>query len=141
MIKKISFLFFTLFFLLISNFLYALSASSYLISHIAFNSYDFKNVFDQFDVKKNEFNLNDYQIKLIALINLNKLFLANDIAVKILEKDSDNQEALIVNFVYLIKKNETSKINIYRINNRKNINELIDFIFFKENELKSSRAI
>ena len=99
--KKISLLFFTLFFLLISNFIYALGTSSYLISHIAFNSYDFENVFDQFDVEKNELNLNDYQIKLIALINLNKLSLANEIAVKILEKDPDNQQALIVNFVYL----------------------------------------
>jgi len=58
MIKKISFLFFTLFFLSISNFLYALGASSYLISHIAFNSYDFENVFNQFDIEKNELNLN-----------------------------------------------------------------------------------
>ena len=141
MIKKISFLFFTLFFLLISNFLYALGTSSYLISHIAFNSYDFENVFDQFDIKKNELNLYDYQIKLIALINLNKLTFANDIALKILEKDSDNQEALIVNFVYLLNKNETSKINIYLNNNRKNINELIDFIFLKNNELKISGEI
>ena len=123
MIKKISFLFFTLFFLLISNLLYALGTSSYLISHIAFNSYDFENVFDQFDIKKNELNLYDYQIKLIALINLNKLSFANDIALKILEKDSDNQEALIVNFVYLINKDETSKINIYRLNNREKIND------------------
>ena len=130
MIKKISFLFFTLFFLLISNSLYAISTSSYLISHIAFNSYDFENVFDQFNIEKNVLNLNDYQSKLIALINLNKLSMANDIAVKILEKDPDNQEALIVNFVYSINKNETSKINIYRLNNRKNINNLIDFIFF-----------
>ena len=128
MIKKISFLFFTLFFLLISNILYALGTSSYLISHIAFHSYDFKNVFYQFDIEKNELNLYDYQIKLIALINLNKLSLANDIALKILEKDSDNQEALIVNFVYLINKKENSKINIFRINNRKNINELINII-------------
>ena len=141
MIKKISFLFFTLSFLLISNFLYALGTSSYLISHIAFNSYDFENVFNQFDIEKNELNLNDYQIKLISLINLNKLSLANEIAVKILEKDPDNQEALIVNFVYLINKKENSKINIFRINNRKNINELIDFIFFKNNELKSSGEI
>ena len=54
MIKKITFLFFTLFFLLKSNSLYALSTSSYLISHIAFNSYDFANVFDQFNIEKNE---------------------------------------------------------------------------------------
>ncbi|SVB13217.1 uncharacterized protein METZ01_LOCUS166071 [marine metagenome] len=130
-----------LFFLLISNFLYALGTSSYLISHIAFNSYDFENVFDQFDFEKNELNLNDYQIKLIALINLNKLSFANDIALKILEKDSDNQEALIVNFVYLLSKNKTNKINIYLNNNRKNINKLIDFIFLKNNELKSSGEI
>jgi len=141
MIKKISFLFLTLFFLLISNFLYALGASSYLISHTAFNSYDFENVFSHLDIEKNELNLNDYQIKLIALINLNKLYLANDIAIKILEKDPDNQEALIVNFVYLINKNETSKINNYRINNHKNINELINFIFFKNNELKINEEI
>ena len=92
-------------------------------------------------LKKNELNLYDYQIKLIALINLNKLSFANDIALKILEKDSNNQEALIVNFVYLLRKNETSKINIYLNNNRKNINELIDFIFLKNNELKSSGEI
>ena len=141
MIKKISFLFFTLFFLLISNLLYALGTSSYLISHIAFNSYDFENVFNQFDIKKNELNLHDYQIKLIALINLNKLSLANDIALKILEKDPNNQEALIVNFIYLLSKKENSKINIYLNNNRKNINELIDFIFLKNNELKSSGEI
>ena len=70
MIKKITFLFFTLFFLLKSNSLYALSTSSYLISHIAFNSYDFANVFDQFNIEKNELSLNDYQSKLISLINL-----------------------------------------------------------------------
>jgi len=141
MIKKISFLFFTLFFLLFSNFLYGLGTSSYLISHIAFNSYDFENVFDQFDVEKKELNLHDYQIKLIALINLNKVSLANEIAVKILEKDSGNPQALMVNFVYLINNNETRKINIYRINNRERINELIDFIFFKNNKVKSSEDI
>ena len=141
MIKKITFLFFTLFFLLNSNSLYALSTSSYLISHIAFNSYDFENVFDQFNIEKNELNLNYYKSKLISLINLNKLSLANDIAVKILEKNPNNQKALIVNFVYSINNNETSKINIYLNNNRKNINELIDFIFLKNNELKSSGEI
>ena len=141
MIKKISFLFFTFFFLLISNILYALGTSSYLISHIAFHSHDFKNVFDQFDIEKNELNLNDYQIKLISLINSNNLILANDIAVEILKKNPDNQEALIVNFVYLIKKNETSKISSYRINNINNINELTNFIFFNNNQLKSSEEI
>ena len=130
MIKKITFLFFTLFFVLISNFIYALSTSSYLISRIAFNSYDFENVFDQFNIEKNEMSLNDYQSKLISLINLNKLSLANDIAVKILEKDPNNQEALIVNFVYFININETSKINIYRTNNVRDINNLVNFIFF-----------
>ena len=141
MIKNITFLFITLFFLLNSNSLYALNTSSYLISHIAFNSYDFENVFDQFNIEKNELSLNDYQSKLISLINLNKLSLANEIAVKILEQDPQNQEALIVNFVYLLSKNETSKINIYLNNNQKNINELIDFIFLKNNELKSSGEI
>ena len=124
MIKKITFLFFTLFFLLNSNSLYALSTSSYLISHIAFNSYDFENVYDQFNIEKNELSLNDYQSKLISLINLNKLSLANDIAVKILEKNPNNQEALIVNFVYSINNNETSTINIYQVNNVKDINLL-----------------
>jgi len=141
MIKKITFLFFTLFFLLKSNSLYALSTSSYLISHIAFNPYDFANVFDQFNIEKNELSLNDYQSKLISLINLNKLSLANEIAVKILKKDLDNQEALIVNFVYYINNNETSKINIYQINNGKKISNLIDFIFFKNNQLKNSDEI
>ena len=112
MIKKITFLFFTCLFLLNSNSLHAISASSYLISHIAFNSYDFDNVFNQLNTEKNELNLNDYQTKLISLINLNKLSFANDIALKILEKDSDNQEALIVNFVYLLSKNNTNIINI-----------------------------
>ena len=88
MIKKITFLFFTLFFLLYSNFVFALSTSSYLISHIAFNSYDFKSVFDQFNIEKNDLNLNDYQNKLISLINLNKLSLANEIAVKNSRKSS-----------------------------------------------------
>ena len=92
-------------------------------------------------LKKKELNLHDYQIKLIALINLNKLSLANEIAVKILEKDSGNPQALMVNFVYLINNNETRKINIYRINNRERINELIDFIFFKNNKVKSSEDI
>ena len=141
MIKKITFLFITLFFLLNSSYLYALSTSSYLISHIAFNSYDFENVFDQFNIEKNEMSLNDYQSKLISLINLNKLSLANDMAVKILENNPNNQEALIVNFVYSINHNQTSTINNYWTNNVKDTNNLMNLIFFKNDQLKSSEEI
>ena len=61
--------------------------------------------------------------------------------LKILEKAPHNQVGLIVNFVYSISNNATSKIDIYRVNNGKNINNLVNFIFFKNNQLKNSKEI
>ena len=141
MINKITFLFFTLSFFINSHSLYALSSSSYLISNIAFNSHDFENVFKKFKIEKNELNLSDYESKLISLINLHKLSLANEIAVKILKNDPNNQAALIVTLVDYIKKNKTNKINSYLKDDTKNFNELINFIFYKNNELKNNDEI
>ena len=47
MINKLTLFFFIISLLIIPKYLYALSASSYLISNIAFKSYDFKNVFEE----------------------------------------------------------------------------------------------
>ena len=72
MINKLTLFFFIISLLIIPKYLYALSASSYLISNIAFKSYDFKNVFEELQMENEELNLNDYETKLIASINLNK---------------------------------------------------------------------
>ena len=71
MINKSTLFFFTISLLLISTHIYALSTSSYLISNIAFKSHDFKNVFKELQIEKEDLNLNDYENKLIALVNLN----------------------------------------------------------------------
>ena len=123
------FLFFSIFCILISKYVYALSTSSYLISNIAFKESDFNTVFDQIVIDNNELNLNDYNKELISLMNLHKFSLANKIANKILKIDPLNQEALLVNFIINLKLNITDKLYLYKRDNNYD-NKLISFVFF-----------
>ena len=136
MIKNIRFLFFSIFCILISKYVYALSTSSYLISNIAFKESDFNTVFDQIVIDNNELNLNDYNKELISLMNLHKFSLANKIANKILKIDPLNQEALLVNFIINLKLNITDKLYLY-----KHDNKLISFVFFNKDKLKTKEEI
>ena len=140
MIKNITYLFFTLSCIFITKYLYALSTSSYLISHIAFKSSDFKTVFDKFNVDNTELNIKDYRNKLMSLINLHQFTLANEVAIEILKNYPKNQEALIVNFINNLKVNNKDKLNSYKDNDL-NDNPLIKYIFFENNELKSNEKI
>ena len=136
MIKKLSSVFLLINICLYSNNVYALSTSSYLISNIAFKSYDFENVLVGFGNDKNTLNLNDYNNKLTSLVILNNLSKANQVALSILKNEPTNQESLIVNLVHSLKNKNKIYINKYKVNNG-----LIDFIFFQNGNLKNNSDI
>ena len=138
MIKNITLLFFVLISLLMTNLAYSSSTSSYLISKAAFKLNDFQKVFDEFDTYEKDLNLLDYQDILISLVNLKKINQANKIAIKILDLDSDNQEALMVIMVNFLINNKKENINKEYYNTN---NELINFIFFENKLLKSNYEI
>ena len=136
MIKKLSSVILLINICLYSNNVYALSSSSYLISHIAFKSYDFENVLVGFGNDEKTLNLNDYNNKLTSLVILNNLSKANQVALSILKNEPTNQESLIVNLVHSLKNKNKIYINKYKVNNG-----LIDFIFFQNGNLKNNSDI
>ena len=119
---------------------YASTSSSYLISQLAFKNYDYATSLSDFDLSSNYYSNTELLDKIIAAVITEDLSQANKIANKLIEKDKDNQEAYIVKLVYLYVNKEIKKIKkLYK--ETQNKNELIDFIFFKNNKLKDKSTI
>ena len=133
--------------LLILNFLVftplpllAFSSSSFLISQSAFNNYDYSAALSNFSNEEIRLPNSNLLDKVISAVIIEDIYLANKIASEILIQDDENQEAQIVKLVYLYSNQKFNKINeIHQI--IKDKNELIDFIFFNNNELKDKATI
>ena len=140
MINFMKKLIFIILFALFSTPTWASTSSSFLISQSAFNNHDYSKSLYKFEIRKNNFSNDELLDKIIAAIITENLVLANKIADELISKDKDNQEAYIVKLVYLYLNNKFNEIkNIH--NQSKDKNELIDFIFFNNNELKNKSTI
>ena len=120
--------------------IYALTSSSYLISQLAFKNYDYSTSLSDFDLSENFYSNAELLDKIIAAVITEDLSQANEIANKLITKDKENQEAYIIKLAYLYVNNDIKKIKkLYEEIQIKN--DLINFIFFNNNELKDKSII
>ena len=133
---------FLLLFILIScNTVYASSSSSFLITKSAFNNYDFNKVLNQYNNEKLE-KINDNLLdELIAAVIKENLDLANNISKNILSANPNNQEARLLSMVQAAKDNSKDKIKSYRLDDKKNKNNLLEFLFFDGDTVKNNSQI
>ena len=127
---------FYIFILLFSHSLWAFNSSAFLISQSAFKNHDYSAALLNFNIEQFKFSNSNLLEKVIAAIITEDLILANKISNKILLEDSENQEAYIVKLVYFYY-DEIKKFH----QNIGEKNELIDFIFFNNEELKDRATI
>tara|TARA_B100000963_G_scaffold359261_1_gene386040 strand:- start:3890 stop:5200 length:1311 start_codon:yes stop_codon:yes gene_type:complete len=137
LIRKLLILHFLIFFY---TPLYAFSSSSFLISQSAFKNHDYLTAISDYsgdDIKLSNTNLLD---KVISAVIIEDIDLAHKISSEILLEDSANQEAYIVKLVYLYANKKFKRIKkIHQTSKDKN--ELVDFIFFNNEELKNNSTI
>ena len=133
---------FLLLFIFIScNTVYASSSSSFLITKSAFNNYDFNKVLNQYNNEKLE-KINDNLLdELIAAVIKENLDLANNISKNILSANPNNQEARLLSMVQAAKDNSKDKIKSYRLDDKKNKNNLLEFLFFDGDTVKNNSQI
>ncbi len=137
LIKKLLILIFCLFFY---TPLLALGSSSFLISQSAFKNHDYSAALSSFssqEVRSIKSNLLDKTISAVITEDIN---LANKIASEILLEDNQNQEAYIVQLVYLYNKNKFNKLKAIHESSKVK-NELVNFIFFNNNQLQDNITI
>ncbi len=119
---------------------FAYSSSTFLISQQAFNNYDYSTSLSDFNIKKSNFSNNKLLDKVIASVIIEDLSKANMIADKLILQDNNSQEAYVVKLTYLYLNNQFIEMKkLYSEMNKKN--ELIDFLFFSNNEPKDNFTI
>ena len=127
-------------FLFFSTSISALTSSSFLISQLAFKNYDYPTSLSDLKINENNFSNSKLLDKIIAAVIVEDLSTANELSSQLMTKDKDNQEAYIVKLTYLYINKKFKKIKkLY--SETKNKNELIDFLFFNNNELKNKSTI
>ncbi len=118
----------------------AFTSSTFLISQSAFKNYDYSVALSSFDNKAIKLSNSNLLDKVISAIITEDIDLAYKISSEILSADNKNQEAYIVTLVYLYSNEKFNKIKKIH-QNFKDENELIDFIFFNNDELKDNETI
>ena len=137
LIRKLLILNFIIFF---STSLWAFSSSTFLISQSAFVNHDYFEALSSFDDKDIKLSKSNMLDKMISAVIIEDIDLAYQIASEILSDDAENQEAYIVKLTYLHINKKFNIINeFHKI--KKSKNELIDFIFFNNNETKDNITI
>ena len=137
LIRKLLILNFLLFF---SMPVLAFTSSTFLISQSAFKNHDYKAAIFNFRNSENKLTSDKLLDKVISAVITEDIGLANKIASKILSEDAENQEAYIVKLVNLYSQEKYKEIKKIH-EDFKDKNELIDFIFFDNIELKESSSI
>ena len=140
MIKNSKFSLF-LFIFLFSKTIFASSSASFLISQTAFNNYDFNQVISEYESKTNQEYKNDYLDELISAVITENVVLAEKISTKILLKDPNNQEAKLLMMVKSANLKDYKKLEVLRIDEENQKNDLFEFIFFLNNKIKSKKDI
>ena len=137
LIRKLLILNFLVFF---SFPLFAFSSSNFLISQLAFKNYDYFAALSNFSNKEIKLSSSNLLDKVISAVIIEDIDLAHKIASEMLIEDNENQEALIVELVYLYSNKKFNKIKEIQ-QTLKDKNDLVDFIFFNNNELKDNKTI
>ena len=137
MIKKYIILLFSLTFLF-SRVVLGSSSASFLISQTAFNNYDFAQVLHEYSIIKYEDYKVDYLDELISAVVTDNIILAENISNLILLKDPNNQEAKLVRMVIAVNNNLLRELEELRLDDKKNKNDLLEFIFFSEDKIKTN---
>ena len=123
--------------LLFSKTIYASSSASFLISQTAFNNYDFDQVLSEYTNEQNREYKNDYLDELISAVITENIDVAEKISRKILLNDPNNQEAKLLMMVKSINSKNYKKLEDLRVDDNNQKNDLFEFIFFLNNEIKS----
>ena len=137
LIRKLLILNFLVFF---SFPLFAFSSSNFLISQLAFKNYDYPAALSNFSNKEIKLSSSNLLDKVISAVIIEDIDLAHKIASEMLIEDNENQEALIVELVYLYSNKKLNKIKEIQ-QTLKDKNDLVDFIFFNNSELKDNKTI
>ena len=140
MINLIKKLFFICLLIALNNSVFATSSSTFLISQLAFKNYDYPATLLNFNADKIKLSQDQLLDKAIAAIITEDINLAKDIANKILEKNKNNQEAYIIKISSLFLDKKFNQIKELR-DKLDQPNELLDFIFFTNNNLKDGSTI
>ena len=140
MIKNSKFSLF-LFIFLFSKTIFASSSASFLISQTAFNNYDFNQVISEYESKTNQEYKKNYLDELISAVITENVVLAEKISTKILLKDPNNQEAKLLMMVKSANLKNYKKLEVLRIDEENQKNDLFEFIFFLNNKIKSKEDI
>ena len=136
MIKNSKILLYSLVFLF-SKTIYASNSASFLISQTAFNNYDFGQVLYEYSYKENQEYKNDYLDELISAVITENIIMAEKISRQILSKDSYNQEAKLLMMVKSFNAKNKKELQELRFDKDNQKNDLFEFIFFLNDEIKS----
>ncbi len=137
LIKKLLILNFFIFF---SGQLQAFSSSTFLITQSAFKNHDYTEALSNFNTNDINLSNNNLLDKAISAVITENIDFAYKIASEILSNDTKNQEAYILTLVYYFTKQKFDKIDKF-IKRSDYRNDLADFIFFNNNELKDKKTI
>jgi len=110
------------------------NSSSYLIVNEAINIFDFDEAYSHFDNLQNLDNENDLLNQLFILIHVYKIPEAKKTAEKILNINSYNQEAWIVNLIDAKIKGDLSEFIRLKKNINKSEMKLLNYIFFEDKQ-------
>ena len=117
----------------------AYNSSSYLISKLAINLFDFEEAYKHYTNIENDKNESYLHNKLLTYINLNLMSEGSKIASQILKIDKHNQEAWIVQLAEAKLKNNFSLFEIYKKNELNKSMSLVDYIFFNNNSTQKNK--
>ena len=122
---------------LFSKTIFASSSASFLIAQTAFNNYDFSQVLNEYSSKINQEYKNDYLDELVSAVITENIILSENISKKILAMDPENQEAKLLLMVKFINSNNKKNLRELRFDTDNQKNDLFEFIFFFNDEIKS----
>ena len=116
--------------ILLTNRVYGLNSSSYLVANIAINLFEFDRAKGEFDQLGQNLDESDLHNQLLTYVNLNLLSEANSVAKKIIALNDHNQEAWIVHLANAIIKKNSITFDIFKKNQDKSAFNLLNYIFF-----------
>ena len=122
---------------LFSKTIFASSSASFLIAQTAFNNYDFSQVLNEYSSKINQEYKNDYLDELVSAVITENIILSENISKKILATDPENQEAKLLLMVKFINSNNKKNLRELRFDTDNQKNDLFEFIFFLNDQVKS----
>jgi len=122
---------------LFSKTIFASSSASFLIAQTAFNNYDFSQVLNEYSSKINQEYKNDYLDELVSAVITENIILSESISKKILAMNPENQEAKLLLMVKFINSNNKKNLRELRFDTDNQKNDLFEFIFFLNDQVKS----